>query len=177
MQQRRTNTNGKGQLEGIGHTVGSGYRRAIHAVIVRRDQLGVATQTVSQAQCGTNGQHVVLTHRALILHTKVELIALDGGAVCLVQRIHIAVAVGNRDRLVVLTPEIRDVGTHAEALQHFPSKADESLAEATATVKHIVVIAGTRARSTEVHIVIGCRIVVVADVRIRHDTKAKAYLR
>ena len=156
MHQRSTHTKRERQAEGIRHTITRRRSKTRHTVIVRSDELSLAIQRVTHTQGSTYGEHVVLADGRLVLHTKVELIAVDRGAVRLGQRVDIRVAVGNGDRLVVLAPEIREVSTKREALEQLPTEAHESLAETTATLENIVVIAGASARSTEIQVVVGC---------------------
>ena len=55
-----------------------------------------------------------------------------------------------------LYEKLPERGDKREALEQLPTEAHESLAETTATLENIVVIAGASARSTEIQVVVGC---------------------
>ena len=47
VKQSSTDANGKRQLKGIGHTVGSGIRKGIHVVIVGGNELRISTELMT----------------------------------------------------------------------------------------------------------------------------------
>ena len=116
-------------------------------------------------------QPVLLRHTLCILHTEVELITSHSCRIVARERVDIRIAVTVGDGTVVLTPKVRDVGTHRQSLHWHVTQTHISLMESLIALIGIgvIVFLGFFVHPSRHRI-------VVAHIGERQDTEAHTHV-